>query len=101
MAFGMMTQKWGIFQRDFCCGLDKAGLVVETMARLHNYCIDQRVYSTNASTGNAVQEDYTHPHPFQELDPRSTDGDPVLPCDIQGYSWTHRPTCCCLGLGKA
>jgi hypothetical protein len=41
-AFGVLTQRWGVFWRELKCSFDKWTLVVTVAAKLHNYCIDMR-----------------------------------------------------------
>jgi hypothetical protein len=43
MAFGMMTRKWGLYWRPLLVGLDKIKYVVEVVARLHNFCTNERI----------------------------------------------------------
>jgi DDE superfamily endonuclease len=43
MAFGMLTRKWGLYWRPLLVGLDKIKYVVEVVARLHNFCINERI----------------------------------------------------------
>jgi DDE superfamily endonuclease len=39
-AFGVLTQRWGIFWRELRCQFDKWTLVCTVAAKLHNYLID-------------------------------------------------------------
>jgi hypothetical protein len=43
MAFGLMVQKWGILKRPLTCRLANVRHVVIGIARLHNYCINERI----------------------------------------------------------
>ena len=43
MAFGMMTRKWGILQRPLTNGLRSVKDIIFCIARLHNFCIDERL----------------------------------------------------------
>jgi hypothetical protein len=43
MAFGMFTNKWAILQRSLLNGLGTDKLIVLTLARPHNYCINERL----------------------------------------------------------
>lgn len=43
MAFGLMVQKWGILKRPLTCRLDNVWRVVVCIARLHNFCINERI----------------------------------------------------------
>jgi hypothetical protein len=45
MTFGVMVQKWGIFQHSVCVDLEKTGPLLETVACPHNFCINQPVYA--------------------------------------------------------
>lgn len=40
-AFGILTERWGIFWRPVKCAFDKWTLLARTCAKLHNFCIDQ------------------------------------------------------------
>lgn len=43
MAFGMMQGKWGILQRPLSCSMNNMLWLVQAIARLHNYCINERL----------------------------------------------------------
>jgi hypothetical protein len=43
MAFGLMVQKWGILKRPITCRLRNVRHVVVCIARLHNFCINERM----------------------------------------------------------
>jgi hypothetical protein len=43
MAFGLMTRKWGILQRPVTNSLLSIKHIVCCIARLHNFCIDERL----------------------------------------------------------
>jgi DDE superfamily endonuclease len=43
MAFGMMQSKWGILQRPLSCSLSNMLWLVQAIARLHNFCISERL----------------------------------------------------------
>ena len=43
MAFGMMTRKWGILQHPLTNALPGLKHIICCIARLHNYCIDERL----------------------------------------------------------
>ena len=43
MAFGMMQSKWGILQRPLTCSLRNMLWLVQAIARLHNFCINERL----------------------------------------------------------
>jgi hypothetical protein len=42
-AFGMLTQRWGIFHRSFMFSFDRWSLVTQVCLKLHNLCIDRNV----------------------------------------------------------
>ena len=46
MAFGIMTRKWGILQRPLSNSLRSMKVVICCIARLHNFCIDERLKTT-------------------------------------------------------
>jgi DDE superfamily endonuclease len=56
MAFGMMTRKWGIYWRPLLIGLDKIKYVVESVARLHNFCINERILESGDNAIDPVAE---------------------------------------------
>jgi hypothetical protein len=39
-AFGLLTQRWGIFWRPLRCEFKKWSLVATVCAKLHNFCIN-------------------------------------------------------------
>jgi hypothetical protein len=47
MAFGLMTKKWCILQRAISSALPSVKHLVCCIARLHNFCIDERLRSTS------------------------------------------------------
>ena len=42
-AFGILTQRWGVFWRAIRCAKDKWSKVALCAAKLHNYCIDENL----------------------------------------------------------
>jgi hypothetical protein len=40
-AFGLLTQRWGIFWRPLRCAATRWTLVCQVCAKLHNFCIDE------------------------------------------------------------
>ena len=85
MAFGLMVSKWGVFQRNVRVDLENTGPLLETVARLHNFCINQRIYAADDDTDPPA-----HPQAFDELDPRNTTGTVVLPGTVDGISRTRQ-----------
>jgi DDE superfamily endonuclease len=55
MAFGLMVKKWGILARPLTIKLKNIKRLMIAIARLHNFCIDERLASTNVATG-AMQQ---------------------------------------------
>lgn len=49
MAFGLMTRKWGILQRPLSNSLPSMKHLICCIARLHNFCIDERLRSGDAA----------------------------------------------------
>jgi hypothetical protein len=47
MAFGLMTKKWCILQRAISSALPSVKHLICCIARLHNFCIDERLRSTS------------------------------------------------------
>ena len=45
MSFGLMTRKWGILQRPLLNDLRSIKKLICCVARLHNFCIDERMNS--------------------------------------------------------
>jgi hypothetical protein len=43
MAFGLMVKKWGILSRPLTIKMSNIKRLMMTVARLHNFCIDQRL----------------------------------------------------------
>ena len=43
MAFGLLTSKWRILRRPLQCKLKHAGKLFLCVARLHNFCINERL----------------------------------------------------------
>jgi DDE superfamily endonuclease len=56
MAFGMMTRKWGLYWRPLLIGLGKIKYVVEVIAHLHNYCINERILQGGDTPINPILE---------------------------------------------
>jgi hypothetical protein len=73
MAFGMMQMKWGILQRPLGCTLKNMIWLAQGIARLHNYCIDERV-----ATGNTAFEMPNKDIPrYVPTVPHDARGDPI------------------------
>jgi hypothetical protein len=46
MSFGMMQAKWGILQRPLGCSINNMLWLVQVIARLHKYYINERLADT-------------------------------------------------------
>jgi hypothetical protein len=63
MAFGLMTRKWGILQRPLSTSLPSMKHLICCIARLHNFCIDERLKDsaisvplTNVRTSLSIEQ---------------------------------------------
>lgn len=99
-AFGLLTQRWGVFWRPLRCAFDKWTLVCSVAAKLHNFCIDmgEGKETDIPSRMNEDWEDGDHPVVFMnggdENDERSrptgeTRRNITAHLESQGY---RRPT---------
>jgi hypothetical protein len=52
MAFGLMVKKWGLLSRPLPIKMSRIKHLMVTIARLHNFCIDERLAE---SRGPVVQ----------------------------------------------
>jgi hypothetical protein len=68
MAFGMMVQKFGILRSPLQCSLYKVKELVAAIARLHNFCINERI-ATPGYVGPTVGRinGYGHSEEQQQL----------------------------------
>jgi hypothetical protein len=73
MAFGMMQAKWGILQRPLGCSINNMLWLVQAIARLHNYCINERLAE---SMSEFEVPDISIPSYVPSV-PHNEDGDPV------------------------
>jgi DDE superfamily endonuclease len=73
MAFGMMQSKWGILQRPLSCSLKNMLWLVQGIARLHNFCINERLAAAQSSFDIP---DGLIPHYIPSV-PHDDEGDPV------------------------
>lgn len=74
MAFGMMQMKWGILQRPVGCTLHNMLWLAQAIARLHNYCINERI--DNGEQGFDVINEAIPG--YVPTVPHNVDGDPIL-----------------------
>jgi hypothetical protein len=73
MAFGMMQAKWGILQRPLGCSMNNMHWLVQAIARLHNYCVNERL---EVSMSPFEVPDSSIPRYIPTV-PHNDDGDPV------------------------
>ena len=59
MAFGLMVKKWGILSSPLKCKLQNIKRLIVAIARLHNFCIDERLEAISASLPSNGQAVYT------------------------------------------
>lgn len=71
MAFGMMQMKWGILQRSTGCTIANTRWLAQAVARLHNFCIDERLDESKTPF------DTTNIPRYIPSIPHGTNGDPV------------------------
>lgn len=80
MAFGMMTNKWGILMRPVSCSLRNVKWMAQAIARLHNFVINERIRlsgeedSSDPSLSQAVREG----RGYLPSTPHEANGDPVV-----------------------
>lgn len=55
MAFGLMVKKWGILARPLTIKLKNIKRLMIAIARLHNFCIDERLARPSNGTADATQ----------------------------------------------
>lgn len=76
MAFGMMQAKWGILQRPLCVSVKNMLWLVQAIARLHNYCINERLLSKEGDLNRRDPTAGTSTG-YVPTVPHNRDGDPV------------------------
>lgn len=59
MAFGMMVQKWGILKKPLTCKLTNVKKVVVCIAKLHNFCINERLLRNLPPCPNGAERAFT------------------------------------------
>ena len=72
MALGMFVNKWGLFSRPVMCGQKNQKWIVLAAARLHNYCINERI--AGLPDENPVTEGIN----FMPSTPERNDGTPII-----------------------
>eukprot|EP00644_Phytophthora_capsici_P018797 jgi/Phyca11/132225/e_gw1.143.13.1 len=54
MAFGLLVNKWRIFQRALVVDYVHTGLVIKTCMKLHNYCVDDRLRMAGSTSSSQI-----------------------------------------------
>jgi hypothetical protein len=62
MAFGMLSQKWGILQRPMRVRIPKVWIIVQALARLHNFCINRRLKEGDGPVGEQDENEARFHH---------------------------------------
>lgn len=83
MAFGMMTRKWMILDSPVKTKLAKTIIMMHCIARLHNYCINERL--KNDETIDSRSDDRNQ----QPSVPLDIDGDPIAICESEDNYRLH------------
>ena len=76
MAFGMMTKKWGVLQRPVGVALKNVKWMMQGIARLHNFCINERLRlqgTLEEEMSGAIREG----RGFIPTVPHDENGDPI------------------------
>jgi len=75
MAFGLMTRKWGVLQPPCTANLANASLMIQAIARLHNYVTTERL----KANGGLDDEDTLRRRGYSYLPsiPEDENGDPI------------------------
>lgn len=93
MAFGLMTAKWGILKQPLRIKVTKIWKLVVAIARLHNFCINQRL-------SKGIVEAETSVASVNPSTPQAADGTPIVqdngsifsqlrPANVMGESATR------------
>lgn len=85
MAFGLLVNKWQIFKRPLVVDFVNVKKVIKTCMKLHNFCIDERTKTQDASTSmRAITTEYhTLPESWYHPTDNSDDAAALRP-DAQG-----------------
>ena len=76
MAFGLLQGKWGVLQRPLQCSLKNAGVLIESLGRLHNYVINERILASDEPETAKVSERDVSKLYLGSM-PTGEDGDPI------------------------
>ncbi|CAB9512485.1 expressed unknown protein [Seminavis robusta] len=74
MAFGIMQMKWGLLSRPVGCSLKNMIWLAQAIARLHNFCINERLETAGPTTEPVTNVNGTGYIPSV---PHDVNGDPV------------------------
>jgi hypothetical protein len=85
MAFGMMQKKWGILWHPLLVPLDKTKYIIEVIARLHNFCINERLLEAGDEIDPVTEANITGRGTFEESAAMLAEYEAVLE-DLPGYS---------------
>ena len=83
MSFGMMTRNWLILDSPVKTRISKTIVMIHCIARLHNYCINERLRRNEAID---VSKTDRNDQPTVPLD---IDGDPIAICEAQETYRSH------------
>lgn len=59
-AFGLLVQRWTILQKPLRCKPTEVWRLVECVARLHNFCINERILKGKAATSKFEQSPFDY-----------------------------------------
>ena len=74
MAFGLMQMKWGILQRPIGCCIKNLKWMIQAIARLHNFVINERLRRNEASKMNEPADPSNTVPSYLPTIPRDEDG---------------------------
>jgi DDE superfamily endonuclease len=96
MAFSMMQCKWVILWRPLIVPLGKIKYIVEVIARLHNFCIDERKLERGGGNVNPVIEaNVAGRGTFEDLSEALAKFEAILE-DLPGYSGNREQMVRCI-----
>ena len=80
MAFGTMTKKWGILNRPLTISLANVKWLMQAVARLHNFVINERLRMQKEGVEDSLngEEDTLTPTSYLPTTPHEENGDPVV-----------------------
>ena len=78
MAFGLLVTKWRILHTPICFKLKNLNHLLNTVCRLHNYCIDNRESPVPLSQIYRAPTQHIHPHEPNQLGYIPTDAPDIV-----------------------